>query len=268
VSAFRKIQFGDGLAVTDLGAGSIRVDGNGGGGGGTPGVDWVDVGVAGPGRLAIQDEGTTLPTRAALNFIGADVTAQDDSSNNRTNVNVAPYEFWTYYRFTTPKSGSPVYIDLAGRWYRKWSLVDSSPLRLDRNGGVTIYYVYDPFTLVPAFQIPGGTWEISLAGSMTFPVQNGIREVGMWWAENTGNLANPYVPMNDVTSFDMTVPQVMIDAGYAKPREIVVQRNLVLTASGSIVVPVALIEDDLLNTRDSTTISNTQRLDAFFRRVR
>lgn len=40
-----KIQFGDNLAVTDLGAGAIRVDGTGGGGGGAGGaVGWEDVG--------------------------------------------------------------------------------------------------------------------------------------------------------------------------------------------------------------------------------
>lgn len=36
----------------------------------------------------IQDEGTALPARAALNFVGAAVTATDDGANNRTTVTV------------------------------------------------------------------------------------------------------------------------------------------------------------------------------------
>jgi hypothetical protein len=36
----------------------------------------------------IQDEGTPLPQRPTLNFIGANVTATDDAINNRTNVTI------------------------------------------------------------------------------------------------------------------------------------------------------------------------------------
>ena len=36
----------------------------------------------------IEDEGTALPQRPILNFIGANVTATDDAINNRTNVNI------------------------------------------------------------------------------------------------------------------------------------------------------------------------------------
>ena len=36
----------------------------------------------------VQDEGTPLTVRAALNFVGASVTAADDSANSRTNVTV------------------------------------------------------------------------------------------------------------------------------------------------------------------------------------
>lgn len=39
--------------------------------------------------LAIQDEGTSLPTRNTLNFVGAAVTAVDDPVHNRTNVSVS-----------------------------------------------------------------------------------------------------------------------------------------------------------------------------------
>lgn len=46
MSTFTKIQFGDGLDVTDLGGGAIRVDGSGGG---AAGFGWEDVGSAGPG---------------------------------------------------------------------------------------------------------------------------------------------------------------------------------------------------------------------------
>jgi hypothetical protein len=40
------------------------------------------------GGHVIQDEGTLLTSRSALNFIGANITATDDSANNRTNVTV------------------------------------------------------------------------------------------------------------------------------------------------------------------------------------
>jgi len=36
----------------------------------------------------IEDEGTALPQRPILNFIGANVTATDDATNNRTNVTI------------------------------------------------------------------------------------------------------------------------------------------------------------------------------------
>jgi hypothetical protein len=35
-----------------------------------------------------QDEGTALPSRTVLNFVGSGVTATDDSANGRTNVTV------------------------------------------------------------------------------------------------------------------------------------------------------------------------------------
>ncbi len=38
--------------------------------------------------LDIQDEGTVLPRQNAINFIGGGVTASDDPSNNRTNVDI------------------------------------------------------------------------------------------------------------------------------------------------------------------------------------
>lgn len=45
---------------------------------------------AGAGHT-IQDEGTPLTTRAGLNFVGAGVTATDDSGNSRTNVTIPGY---------------------------------------------------------------------------------------------------------------------------------------------------------------------------------
>jgi len=42
-----------------------------------------------PGPTAIQDEGTALPGRAFLNFVGAGVVASDDAGNNRTVVTVS-----------------------------------------------------------------------------------------------------------------------------------------------------------------------------------
>jgi hypothetical protein len=49
------------------------------------------VGPQGPSgnSATIQDEGSALTSRAALNFKGAGVTATDDSANNRTNVTIA-----------------------------------------------------------------------------------------------------------------------------------------------------------------------------------
>jgi hypothetical protein len=35
-----------------------------------------------------QDEGTTLPARTVINFVGQGVTAADDSANGRTNVTI------------------------------------------------------------------------------------------------------------------------------------------------------------------------------------
>lgn len=40
------------------------------------------------GKGIIQDEGTPLPSRGALNFVGSGVTATDDAANNRTNVTI------------------------------------------------------------------------------------------------------------------------------------------------------------------------------------
>ena len=46
-------------------------------------------GPAGPIGV-VQEEGTALAARLALNFIGPTVTAADDAANNRTNVTIAP----------------------------------------------------------------------------------------------------------------------------------------------------------------------------------
>lgn len=51
--------------------------------------DLVDLTVTGGGGgHIIQDEGVDLTTRARLNFVGAGVTATDDSGNGRTNVTI------------------------------------------------------------------------------------------------------------------------------------------------------------------------------------
>jgi|KBSMisStandDraft_5_1062788.scaffolds.fasta_scaffold142264_2 hypothetical protein len=39
--------------------------------------------------MAVQDEGSALTARPALNFTGSSVTATDDAANNRTNVTIA-----------------------------------------------------------------------------------------------------------------------------------------------------------------------------------
>jgi len=80
-----KIQFGDGLSVIDEGSGVVRVDGGGG-----AALEWEDTGTGASGGavLTVQDEGTALPVRATMNFIGAGVTASDDSANSRTNVTI------------------------------------------------------------------------------------------------------------------------------------------------------------------------------------
>lgn len=38
--------------------------------------------------VSVQDEGTPLPVRSAINFTGGVVTASDDAGNNRTNVTI------------------------------------------------------------------------------------------------------------------------------------------------------------------------------------
>ncbi|EFM11318.1 hypothetical protein PaecuDRAFT_1764 [Paenibacillus curdlanolyticus YK9] len=45
--------------------------------------------LADPQKVAVQDEGTALTVRTKINFVGAGVTASDDSVNNRTNVTIA-----------------------------------------------------------------------------------------------------------------------------------------------------------------------------------
>lgn len=42
----------------------------------------------GPNRVAVQDEGTAIATRATLNFTGAGVTVSDDAANNRVNIDI------------------------------------------------------------------------------------------------------------------------------------------------------------------------------------
>jgi hypothetical protein len=51
-----------------------------------PRVDTLEA--SGGGGHVIQDEGSALTQRAALNFLGSGVTATDDSANNRTNVTI------------------------------------------------------------------------------------------------------------------------------------------------------------------------------------
>lgn len=45
-------------------------------------------GIAGAGYGTIQDEGSNLTARTTMNFIGAGVTAADDSGNSRTNITI------------------------------------------------------------------------------------------------------------------------------------------------------------------------------------
>lgn len=58
------------------------------------GADEINVGglsgtLADAQKVAVQEEGVTVGTRAALNFIGATVTAADDGANGRVNVTVS-----------------------------------------------------------------------------------------------------------------------------------------------------------------------------------
>jgi Concanavalin A-like lectin/glucanases superfamily len=63
------------------------------------------------GGHAIQDEGIALAARAALNFVGAGVTAADDAANNRTNVTVPGP---TFARLADLTLAAPGFFSFAG----------------------------------------------------------------------------------------------------------------------------------------------------------
>jgi hypothetical protein len=47
----------------------------------------------------VQDEGSALPQRGFLNFVGAGVTATDDAANNRTTITLATMKYRATHTF-------------------------------------------------------------------------------------------------------------------------------------------------------------------------
>lgn len=79
-------------------------------------IAWEDVGGGGSGGggggITIQDEGTPLALRSVLNFIGSDVTAEDDAANARTNVSIASSSLPVAGGGITTPAGTPVPLTL------------------------------------------------------------------------------------------------------------------------------------------------------------
>jgi hypothetical protein len=67
----------------------------------------ITINSAGGGYTTIQEEGTSLPQRTTMNFIGSGLTAEDDEVNSRTNI------IWD--RFLADRKAPYYYTDFLGR---------------------------------------------------------------------------------------------------------------------------------------------------------
>lgn len=65
------------------------------------GVAWTALPPAATPGHAIQDEGATLTQRAILNFVGPNVAATDDPTNNQTDVTISAERFVTLAKWGT-----------------------------------------------------------------------------------------------------------------------------------------------------------------------
>jgi hypothetical protein len=86
----------------------------------------IDDGAASGGGIIVQDEGTSLPARGKINFTGAGVTATDDATNDRINVQISGGGGSAYSRYDPDaRPGSPSAYDDefdASTLDSKWSL--------------------------------------------------------------------------------------------------------------------------------------------------
>lgn len=83
------------------------------------------------GAIIVQDEGTSLPARGKINFTGAGVTATDDATNDRINVQISGGGGSAYSRYDPDsRPGSPSSYDDefdASSLDSKWSLYRPDP---------------------------------------------------------------------------------------------------------------------------------------------
>ena len=132
-------------------------------------------GPAGP-TATIQDEGSALPARASLNFIGAGVSASDDSSgNNRTNITILGLQ--------TPWSSN---IDGAGFGLSNAAYVDCGWLRsasLDMVFGVGSGYP-------ERMRINAITGNVRVAKDIEVPVSSHFNGNLTWDGSNWRYIAN------------------------------------------------------------------------------
>lgn len=261
---FTKIKFGDGLSVIEEGDGVIRVD---------SGASVVTAG------HVIQDEGTARAQRAALNFVGSGVTATDDSSNNRTLITipgaVPPVAYspkWTWFKLVTldPYDFRMDFTG-SGRVYRMRLFRIESAQTIENGGGVTIanYATFGSlggdlrecgFTIV-------GAVVVTMAVRAQFPVQSGLRDMGMqYFGGYSTSVPYPQVDSNETHLFDMSIGTSLPAGVTPGPRGLIVSRTVVMNANYNTLL-IRYCEDDLNSDRDASTLGSGIYLEVLFQRL-
>lgn len=182
VSDLTKLNFeGPGFDVVDEGGGVATVTNTGGSGG--------------DGYITVQDEGVNVNTQVnIINFIGADVLAEDSGTPNKVNVYIPPPSFLSHWNSNDGTNGNQAVSETATRTVARISTPfggEGSPFK---TGGWAATNQDASITSTPTFTTPGDTTGFGGDSTMTINVYDA-----------------------DGIMFSFTTPVLIADGVYSSP---------------------------------------------------
>jgi len=182
------------------------------------------------GYTTIQDEGTALPQRSILNFIGDNVTASDDSANGRTNVTITGLgiiSLTNAQMLGLMASGTVLpgqfYLVTDGGNSDLGVLIQGVTTKSTTVGGAGLYLNADyqgigVYTSVPSYNVFKGIWStyalsVSIGDVVVYDNLNYLNKTGSWggapssdttnWGALPKNVTKGYILELDVVRYDV-----------------------------------------------------------------
>lgn len=184
----------------------------------------------GGGYTTIQDEGVALPPQSIINFIGANVTAEDDPTNNRTNVTIGGLgivELTNAEMLALMTAGTVIpgqlYLVTDGGNSDLGVLIQGVTTKSTTVGGAGLFLNADyqgagVYTSVPTYNVFKGIWStfvlsVSIGDVVVYNNLNYLNMTGNWgsapssdttnWALLPKNTTKGYILELDVVRYDV-----------------------------------------------------------------